>query len=81
MNSEYSFSLWKYLQEMRLLTEVDRPGSRIDKYVSELSYVLSRKASGIVNLQARLARFQRHLKEQEILSRGIVGKNAVVNDR
>nr|AMS24242.1 kinesin 13b protein [Marsilea vestita] len=58
-------------EEMRLLTEVDQPGSRIDKYVSQLSYVLSRKAAGIVNLQARLARFQRHLKEQEILSRNM----------
>lgn len=56
-------------EEMKLLAEVDQPGSRIDRYVSQLNYVLSRKASGIVNLQARLARFQRHLKEQEILSR------------
>lgn len=57
------------LQEMKLLAEVDQPGSRIDRYVSQLNYVLSRKAAGIVNLQARLARFQRHLKEQEILTR------------
>ncbi|BBM99793.1 kinesin family member 2/24 [Marchantia polymorpha subsp. ruderalis] len=56
-------------EEMKLLAEVDRPGSRIDRYVSQLNYVLSRKAAGIVNLQARLTRFQRHLKEQEILSR------------
>ncbi|XP_024529613.1 kinesin-like protein KIN-13A [Selaginella moellendorffii] len=56
-------------EEMRLLAEVDQPGSRIDRYVSQLNYLLSRKAAGIVNLQARLARFQRHLKEQEILSR------------
>ncbi|CAM6026023.1 unnamed protein product [Sphagnum balticum] len=56
-------------EEMKLLAEVDQPGSRIDHYVSELNYVLSQKAAGIVNLQARLARFQRHLKEQEILSR------------
>eukprot|EP01018_Ginkgo_biloba_P017526 Gb_23913 [translate_table: standard] len=56
-------------EEMKLLTEVDQPGSLIDNYVSQLSYVLSRKAAGLVNLQARLARFQHHLKEQEILSR------------
>nr|XP_024396063.1 kinesin-like protein KIN-13B isoform X2 [Physcomitrium patens] len=56
-------------EEMKLLAEVDQPGSRIDRYVSQLNYVLSRKAAGIVNLQARLARFQRHMKEQEILSR------------
>ncbi|MCO5550220.1 hypothetical protein L7F22_003702 [Adiantum nelumboides] len=57
-------------EEMKLLTDVDQPGSRIDKYVSQLSYVLSKKAAGIVNLQARLARFQRHLKEHEILCNG-----------
>jgi kinesin family protein 2/24 len=55
-------------QEMRLLTEMDQPGSRVDRYVSQLSYLLSRKAAGIVNLQTQLARFQRHLKEQEVMS-------------
>ncbi|XP_010259584.1 PREDICTED: kinesin-like protein KIN-13A [Nelumbo nucifera] len=56
-------------EEMRLLAEVDQPGSLIDNYVTQLSFVLSRKAAGLVSLQARLARFQHRLKEQEILSR------------
>ncbi|CAN1281035.1 Kinesin-like protein KIN-13A [Linum perenne] len=56
-------------EEMKLLAEVDRPGSQIDNYVTQLSFVLSRKAAGLVSLQARLARFQHRLKEQEILSR------------
>ncbi|XP_077219488.1 kinesin-like protein KIN-13A [Tasmannia lanceolata] len=56
-------------EEMKLLAEVDRPGSLIDNYVTQLSFVLSRKAAGLVSLQARLARFQHRLKEQEILSR------------
>ncbi|XP_008800824.2 kinesin-like protein KIN-13A [Phoenix dactylifera] len=56
-------------EEMNLLAEVDQPGSRIDNYVTQLSFVLSRKAAGLVSLQARLARFQHRLKEQEILSR------------
>ncbi|KAG7547405.1 Kinesin motor domain [Arabidopsis suecica] len=56
-------------EEMKLLAEVDRPGSMIDNYVTQLSFVLSRKAAGLVSLQARLARFQHRLKEQEILSR------------
>ncbi|XP_017649557.1 kinesin-like protein KIN-13A [Gossypium arboreum] len=56
-------------EEMKLLAEVDQPGSRIDNYVTQLSFVLSRKAAGLVSLQARLARFQHRLKEQEILSR------------
>ncbi|KAH9326170.1 hypothetical protein KI387_006348, partial [Taxus chinensis] len=33
-------------EEMKLITEVDQPGSRIDRYVSQLSSVLSRKATG-----------------------------------
>ncbi|XP_048632740.1 kinesin-like protein KIN-13A isoform X3 [Brassica napus] len=56
-------------EEMKLLAEVDRPGSMIDNYVTQLNFVLSRKAAGLVSLQARLARFQHRLKEQEILSR------------
>ncbi|KAL5065442.1 hypothetical protein RYX36_027179 [Vicia faba] len=55
--------------EMKLLAEVDQPGSIIDNYVTQLSFVLSRKAASLVSLQARLARFQHRLKEQEILSR------------
>ncbi|KAL9266538.1 Kinesin-like protein [Drosera capensis] len=56
-------------EEMKLLTEVDQPGSLIDNYVTQLSFVLSRKAAGLVSLQARLARFQHRLKEQKILTR------------
>ncbi|XP_062075702.1 kinesin-like protein KIN-13A [Humulus lupulus] len=56
-------------KEMKLLAEVDQPGSLIDNYVAQLSFVLSRKAASLVSLQARLARFQHRLKEQEVLSR------------
>ncbi|TVU20935.1 hypothetical protein EJB05_30541 [Eragrostis curvula] len=56
-------------EEMNLLAEIDQPGSLIDNYVAQLNFLLSRKASGLVSLQARLARFQQRLKEQEILSR------------
>ncbi|XP_010548988.1 PREDICTED: kinesin-like protein KIN-13A [Tarenaya hassleriana] len=56
-------------EEMKLLAEVERPGSMIDDYVTQLSFVLSRKAAGLVSLQSRLARFQHRLKEHEILSR------------
>ncbi|KAG6575068.1 Kinesin-like protein KIN-13A [Cucurbita argyrosperma subsp. argyrosperma] len=56
-------------EEMKLLAEVDQPGSHIESYVTQLSFVLSRKAAGLVSLQARLARFQHRLKEQEILTR------------
>ncbi|KAK2412061.1 Kinesin-like protein KIN-13A [Trifolium repens] len=56
-------------EEMKLLAEVDQPGSLIDNYVTQLSLVLSRKAASLASLQARLTRFQHRLKEQEILSR------------
>lgn len=56
-------------EEMNLLAEVDQPGSLIDNYVTQLNFVLSRKAAGLVSLQARLARFQHRLKEQEVLNR------------
>ncbi|GMN62401.1 hypothetical protein TIFTF001_031476 [Ficus carica] len=45
-------------EEMKLLAEVDQPGSLIDNYVTQLSFVLSRKAAGLVSLQARLASFK-----------------------
>ncbi|XP_047330944.1 kinesin-like protein KIN-13A [Impatiens glandulifera] len=61
-------------EEMKLLGEVEKPGSQIDNYVSQLSFVLSRKAAGLVSLQARLARFQHRLKEKEILSRKKVSR-------
>ncbi|KAL3508105.1 hypothetical protein ACH5RR_033487 [Cinchona calisaya] len=61
-------------EEMKLLAEVDQPGSLIDNYVTQLSFVLSRKAASLVSLQARLARFQHRLKEQEILSRKRVAR-------
>ncbi|MCO5593731.1 hypothetical protein L7F22_047748 [Adiantum nelumboides] len=54
-------------EEMKLLAEVEQPGSQIDLYVSQLSKVLSKKAAGLVNLQAQLAKFQKLLKEREIL--------------
>ncbi|KAK8682096.1 hypothetical protein V6N13_054493 [Hibiscus sabdariffa] len=56
-------------EEMKLLAEVDQPGSQIDNYLTKLSFVLSRKAASLVSLQARLARFQHRLKEEEILNR------------
>ncbi|KAG1338683.1 kinesin-like protein KIN-13A [Cocos nucifera] len=56
-------------EEMNLLAAVDQPGNPIDNYVTQLSFMLSRKAAGLLSLQARLARFQQRLKEQEILSR------------
>ena len=52
---------------MNLLVEADQPGSKLDDYISKLNALLSQKAAGIVNMQARLARFQRHLNEYNVL--------------
>lgn len=54
--------------EMQLLSDVEMPGSHIDEYVSRLSQVLAIKATSVRNLQRRLARFQKNLKDQDILS-------------
>nr|KAJ0196452.1 hypothetical protein LSAT_V11C700376060 [Lactuca sativa] len=50
-------------QEMKLLVEADKPGSLINNYVTQLSCMLSSKATNLVSLQARLSRFHHHLKE------------------
>lgn len=54
-------------EEMKLLEEADQPGNQLDDYVSRLNTILSQKAAGIVNLQARLAHFQRRLTEHNVL--------------
>lgn len=56
--------LW---QEMNLLVEADQPGNRLDDYVSRLNAILSQKAAGILQLQTRLAHFQKRLKEHNVL--------------
>uniref|UniRef100_A0A7S0XGA9 Uncharacterized protein n=1 Tax=Mantoniella antarctica TaxID=81844 RepID=A0A7S0XGA9_9CHLO len=58
-------------REMALLADVDRPGSAIDVYVDRLAEVLARKAASIADLQERVARFQAHLREEEVLSRTV----------
>ncbi|CAN7049319.1 unnamed protein product [Brassica oleracea var. botrytis] len=41
-------------EEMKLLAEVDKPGSMIENYVTQLSFVLSRKAAGLKQLVAEV---------------------------
>lgn len=55
------------LQEMNLLVEADQPGNRLDDYISRLNSILSQKAAGILQLQNRLAHFQKRLKEHNVL--------------
>ncbi|CAA6672895.1 unnamed protein product [Spirodela intermedia] len=54
-------------EEMKLLVEADQPGNQLDDYISRLSTILSQKAAGILNLQTRLANFQRRLTEHNVL--------------
>jgi len=68
--SEFSFVIkacfWN-LQEMNLLVEADQPGNQLDDYITRLNAILSQKAAGILQLQTRLANFQRRLKEHSVL--------------
>ncbi|KAI9160993.1 hypothetical protein LWI28_013483 [Acer negundo] len=54
-------------EEMNLLVEADQPGNQLDGYVSRLNAILSQKAAGILQLQTRLANFQKRLKEHNVL--------------
>ncbi|KAL3528767.1 hypothetical protein ACH5RR_008089 [Cinchona calisaya] len=54
-------------EEMNLLVEADQPGNQLDKYIPRLNAILSQKAAGILQLQNRLAQFQRRLKEHNVL--------------
>jgi kinesin family protein 2/24 len=55
------------LQEMNLLVEADQPGNQLDGYVTRLNAILSQKAACILQLQNRLAHFQKRLKEHNVL--------------
>lgn len=55
------------MQEMNLLVEADQPGNQLDDYISKLNAILAQKAAGILQLQTRLAQFQRHLNEHSVL--------------
>ncbi|KAL1533208.1 Kinesin-like protein KIN-13B [Salvia divinorum] len=54
-------------EEMNLLVETDQPGNQLDDYISRLNSILSQKAAGILQLQNRLAHFQKRLKEHNVL--------------
>ncbi|KAJ3671033.1 hypothetical protein LUZ60_008459 [Juncus effusus] len=54
-------------EEMDLLVEADQPGNQLDDYVARLDVILSQKAKRIVDLQSRLAQFQRKLNEHGVL--------------
>ncbi|KAI6679475.1 hypothetical protein NL676_033356 [Syzygium grande] len=54
-------------EEMNLLVQADQLGNPVDDYISKLSCILSEKAAGILQLQTRLAQFQKRLNERGVL--------------
>ncbi|XP_050231806.1 kinesin-like protein KIN-13B [Mercurialis annua] len=54
-------------EEMNLLVEADQPGNQLDDYITRLNAILSQKTAGILQLQNRLAHFQKRLKEHNVL--------------
>ncbi|WZZ29048.1 hypothetical protein YC2023_012449 [Brassica napus] len=54
-------------EEMNLLVEADQPGNHLDSYISRLNTILSQKAAGTLQLQNRLAHFQKRLRENNVL--------------
>lgn len=52
---------------MKLLVEADKSGNQLDGYISRLNTIISQKAAEILNLQTRLANFQRLLNENNVL--------------
>ncbi|KAF8407041.1 hypothetical protein HHK36_006166 [Tetracentron sinense] len=54
-------------EEMNLLVEADQPGNQLDDYISKLNTILSQKAAGILQLQTRLANFQKRLNDHNVL--------------
>ncbi|CAJ1951167.1 unnamed protein product [Sphenostylis stenocarpa] len=55
-------------EEMNLLVEADKPGNQLDDYITKLNALLSQKAAGIMQLQTRLAHFQKRLKEHNVFA-------------
>ncbi|KAG5000792.1 hypothetical protein JHK87_021864 [Glycine soja] len=55
-------------EEMNLLVEADKPGNQLDDYIAKLNAILSQKAASIMQLQTRLAHFQKRLKEHNVLA-------------
>lgn len=67
-------------QEMKLLHEVDQPGSDIDDYVENLMAILDHKMNMIAAYKKQLVRFKNHLSEEELLSKKFYEQRAELLD-
>jgi len=54
---------------MVLLNEVDKPGSDVEEYVTNLDKILVQKMEMIMNIREQLLNFHKHLKTEETLSK------------
>lgn len=67
-------------QEMMLLHEVDKPGSDIEEYVSNLDSILLHKMELIGVVRQRLIDFYTHLKMEENLQKLYQHKGSLMED-
>ena len=56
-------------EEMKILNEVDKPGSDVDTYVEQLDKMLLDKIHVIVDMRNQLLDFRKHLKTEECMSK------------
>lgn len=63
-------------EEMKQVNLIDQPGSDVDSYVRYMDENLASKEMLILNLRNQLAKFKQHLKQEEILSREMMGLGA-----
>ena len=54
---------------MMILHEVDKPGSNVEEYISSLDSMLLSNMGMIKGLRKQLLTFNKHLKEEEQLSK------------
>lgn len=65
---------------MKLLNEVDKPGSDVDEYVQNLEQILNDKANLINQLKDKLKCFKDHLQQEEALSKKFYEQRAQILD-
>ena len=58
-------------EEVRLIEDVDRPGSSVESYITQLDGLLRKKLNLIVSLRDRVATFKGTLQEEELLSMSV----------
>lgn len=63
-------------EQMNMLTDVDQPGSDIQNYVTNLNYILSKNIWALQGLQRKVESFDKHLKDEAMLSNNYYAEKA-----